>query len=58
MKYLHTYDYWNNKPGNVKENVSCASSGIHLLNICETSSQKLGSSVKYLLWHQNKFGMD
>ena len=39
--FIHTYDYWNNKHGDVKENVSCASSGIHLLSIFETLSQKL-----------------
>ena len=39
--FIHTYDYWNNKHGNVKENLSCASSGIHLLSIFETFVQKV-----------------
>ena len=28
--YIHTYYYWNNKHGNVKEDVSCASFGIYI----------------------------
>ena len=43
--FIHTYYYWNNKHGNVKENVSCASSVSYQF-------------VKYLLWHQNYSGMD
>ena len=39
--FIHTYYYWNNKHGNVKENVSCASPGIHLLSIFQTLGQKL-----------------
>ena len=38
--FIYTY-YWNSKHRNVKENVSCASSEIHLLSIFETLGQKL-----------------
>ena len=39
--FIQTYYYWNNKHGNVKENASCASSGIHLPSISEALGQKL-----------------
>ena len=39
--FIHTYYYWSNKHGNVKENISCTSSGILLLSIFETLGQKL-----------------
>ena len=43
--FIHIYYYWNNKHGNVKENESCASSGIHLPSIVET----LGDQLEVLL---------
>ena len=37
----HTYYYWNYTHRNVKENVSCTSSGIYLLSILGASGQKV-----------------
>ena len=39
--FIHTYYYWKSKHGNVKENASCAISGIQLLSIFEILGQKL-----------------
>ena len=41
LSFIHTFSCWNNKHGNVKGNVSCASSRIHLLSIFEKLGQKL-----------------
>ena len=41
LLFIHTFSCWNNKHGNVKGNVSCASSRIHLLSIFEKLGQKL-----------------
>ena len=34
-RYINSKPDWNSKHGNVKENLSCASSAIHLLSIVE-----------------------
>ena len=54
--FIHTYYYWNNKHGNVKENISCASFRIHLLSLLRGIGSKV--FVKYLWWYQKYFRMD
>ena len=57
--FLHTYCYRNSKHGNVKENVSYASSGTHLLSIFETLCEKFevlisnfcGTKITLELWN-------
>ena len=48
-RYINSKPDWNNKHGNVKENLSCASSVIHLLSIFEILGQKMEvlSSILY-----------
>ena len=55
---MHTYYYWNNKHGNLNENVSCASFKIHLLSLLRGIGSNNGSFVKYLWWYQKYFRMD